>query len=302
MPSKVGNVTLTGKQGVNETLVGEVAAKLKDFGSKCAGIKCLCDDVDPVTVEIEHSRDAGVTKYRAKKIAVGDQQTGGVQEIAEAVVFELLNWEQGDFCKEGQDSIVKSTAPLDAGKDIARDEAWVTYLHAMLMNDLKKAGVGLSQSAQANMAVCANKSPNQVVAAMLSSPHQKNAAGTAQGLLSHEMYMYEAINNRADVFTAAAVGAASLVGGWLQEFVKKVAEAVDMENHCTVYIRLLDLIGKYGQVKQGYAFSQSMKNVAPNQDLTQLKKSIGARILDEFKTKTNTGALTANLKAVKLLN
>src|SRR5258708_36959949 len=92
---RIGAVELVEKSGGK---LAETESLLRDFCKKSRSIERLFAEVTPVMAEIGGGTASGaVTLYRAKKIKVESNLPGGVQEIAESIIFELLNWKSGDF-------------------------------------------------------------------------------------------------------------------------------------------------------------------------------------------------------------
>ncbi len=262
--SKIGNVTLSGK---NATTVNETTKLLEAFSGKCTKIKSLLETVPSVTVELGATTASGaVTVYRASKIKVSDLP-GGVQEIAESVLFELLNWQKGDFVGAAHKAVKEGkSAPREAGVSIAKTEATVAYEHASLMDELKRAGVTLSKFGTRNRDAKGDKDLGEFIRLFLICPHDSKAQGTAQSLPSGQMYTRELIeNNDPTEMLAPAVlrGIAQDTPPWLTELVTGAASQItDDVPYCTVYVKLLELVAKYKfAMKPGYEFTPAMKQI-----------------------------------------
>ena len=269
----IGNVTLVDDSGVTfpdrGTLGGQVMELLRIYGDKSSKITKLYQEVNPVTAQIAGGGSTGaLTIYKAKKIKVSKDLPGGAQEIAESIVFELLNWKRGDFVSQahggvGDDSIT----PREAGKRVATTEASVAFDHAELMDQLKVAKLPLSQFAERNRAAKGSSDLSEFTRLSLLAAHDSKAPKNSEASLpSPQMYMYEAINNNAPdkVLAPAARHAVADPPKWYADFVTHTAEWIpDQDSYCTVYVAFLDLAREFSlPVKAGLEFTQPMRQLA----------------------------------------
>lgn len=270
----IGKVTLVDDSGVafpdRSSLGSKVMELLKAYGAKSAKIEALYGEVNPVTAQIAGGGSTGaLTIYKAKKIKVSKDLPGGAEEIAESIVFELLNWKRGDFVSGAHGGITSdSITPREAGKHIATTEATVAFEHAELMDQLKAAKVPLSQFAERNRAAKGAKDLSEFVRLFLLAAHDANAPKNSEASLSSpQMYMYEAINNNAPDKVLAPAAVHAIGGdapGWYSDFVGHTAKWIpDQDAYCNVYLKFLDLAREFKlPVKAGFEFTHAMRQLA----------------------------------------
>jgi hypothetical protein len=293
----IGNVTLADDSGVafpdRSTLGGKVMKLLETYGAKCPKIAKLYHDVSPVTAVIAGGGSTGaLTIYKAKKIKVSKDLPGGAEEIAESILFELLNWKQGNFVTTAHDGIQSdATTPREAGKRIATTEASVAFEHAQLMDQLKAAGVPLSQFGERNRAAKGAKDLSEFVRLFLLMPHDANAPKNSEASLSSaQLYMYEAIENNPPDKVLAPAAVHAIGGdapGWFEDFVNHTAKWIpDADSRCTVYVKFLDLAGESKlPVKAGFEFTHPMRQLANKPLSSTLQGYVKDRVLGKVRDK-----------------
>jgi hypothetical protein len=277
-----------------------------------------------VTVKImAYNEGSGaVCLYRARTIKISKDLPGGPEEMAESILFELLNWEKGDFATEAYLSVKdRGVSPRDAGETMARIEAEVTYRHAAILRKLKSFfRVGLSSFGERNLgAVTVNLSLADFKRQFCASPHDANAgASNPASLPSAEMYAYGLIENRdpseilgPTLLRGLSPNAPPWFAAFVTEAVKWIPERVTYrsgnqvitvgDTRCQVYRKLAKLAERYGMtLGRGYEFSPKMNHLAFSSTLSQqFQSNLTTRVLKTVQGLPND--LDGNLRSTGML-
>ena len=148
----IGKVTLVDEVGWHPLSqdprgIGKhVLSKLKRYYDESPRVKDLFNTVDPVTVHIVFKGpESGAYCDHVKKTILVEADLGPM-EIADSIIFELLNWSAGNYSLPVRKKVSRGTISLqDAGREIAMCESEVTFDHAGLMADLKRRQVRISE-------------------------------------------------------------------------------------------------------------------------------------------------------------
>jgi hypothetical protein len=182
----------------------QVRLQLARYADQCRAIKTLINEIPPVTVLIKTYKGSGaVTIHKNKTVIVSKTLRGGVPEMAESALFELVNWSQGDFATREQNRLKNSEITAEqAGTAIAKCEAYSVHCHGEFMDAIKGKGsvpIVLSEYGEAQRLETLHKSLGEVQAATMLSPHDKSAPATdMMSLNTPDMYWYQTINGVAD--------------------------------------------------------------------------------------------------------
>jgi hypothetical protein len=283
----------------DEALGREVRLHVIDCANRCPAIMDLLAAVPPVTVLIKTYGGSGaVTNHRTKKITVSNALTGGKSEMAEAALFELLNWQQGDFSSREHDRVEGGEiTPEQAGINIAKCESRTVHTHGQFLQALKASGATLSAQGERNRAETADNTPEETEHATLTSAHDDSAPSTdSSSLFTPQMYWYQMIENKvSEAFQeGVAIGAINRPPTWLQTCIKKVVVYCGFveESRAAVFVRLIKLAKEYGcTIKGGYEFTAAMKTVAKE------TTPVSVRMNMSTKTIPGEGGMPGDLKA-----
>lgn len=263
-----------------------------------------------------------VTLYKAKVIKISKDMAGGPQEMAEFIVYELLNWKKGDFATAAYTSVKDGTSSLiDAGKKMASIEADVTYRHAEILRKLRTDfGATLSKQGTRNVdAVGTFQTPSGFQKTFFLTQHDVNAKPpNPASLPTPEMYAYEIVENRDPSVILGPTLLRGLVPAppaWFTDFVtesvKQIVEyqriTVKGQVHVTgdtrgqVYLKLAKLAHEYGmRLRDGYEFTPAMKHVAETPVLSgQFQANLKTYVLKNLMG--SPPDLQAKLQAVGIL-
>jgi hypothetical protein len=262
----------------------QVRLQMARYAQQCPTIKTFLLAVPAVTVLMKAYKGSGaVTIHKNRTVIVSNSLKGGVPEMAESALFELVNWSQGDFATREQNRLKNGDiTPEQAGEAIAGCEAFSVHRHGEFMQAIKAKGMPLSTYGEKQRAATAGKSLQNVQAITLASAHDEDAASTdMMSLKTPEMYWYQSIDGVANaVITARAVNA---LPEWLDKCIKLAWQYNDLlaaVGSAALYVKLLRLAKLGGcTLKGGYEFTAAMKLVAGEMTVASPRFQMSAKAI-----------------------
>jgi hypothetical protein len=297
----IRNITFQVTKNADVELGNQVRLQLARYADQCPSIKSLINQVSAVTVEIKIYKGSGaVTIHRTKKIIVSKKLKGGVAEIAESALFELINWSQGDFAKREQGRLKNNEiTPKQAGLAIAKCEAYSVHSHGEMLKAIKAKGIALSNYGEKQCNGTLDQSLATVEQTTMASAHDNDAPATdMMSLKTPEMYWYQTIDGTADA--DMIIRAVNNPPAWLKFCIQKTwLYCQDAVSGAAVYVKLLNLAKLGGcTLKGGFEFSAPMKIVAS--EMTVLPRRIQMSTRSLTGEAEMPGGLAVWLKAAKL--
>ena len=279
----IGQVTLVDEVGWHPLCQGHIGEnvllKLNRYYNKSPAVNHLFNSVKPVTAHIvfKGPESGAYCDHEKKKILV--EANLGPREIADSIIFELLNWHAGNFSLPVRKKVSAGTISLQAaGREIATSESKVTFNHAKLMADLKGRQVRISEFGEKSINGVGVADEKEFVSIMLKSPHNPNApASSPSKLKSPELYMWDLLGS--DTFPQLLRGA---TGGKTPEWFDKCStltveslesqpEAINKSYWIVLYCNLLALYKKLcnQNITVGYDVSHQMAALAKLKPLSR---------------------------------
>jgi hypothetical protein len=248
-----------------------VLAVLNSYAKACPKVRAFLQNAKAVTLSItRRHRGSGAACYHSSSRIKVSTRLSDTDEMAESVLFELCNWEQGDFGGSAKERMLSGElTPLRAGMEVAEAEARSSLKHRDLMQALKDKGFELSTFGERNRTKIGGLSPEQVQSKTKLTPHDRKAKATdKESLFTPYFYFYEFIESAANAELTLRAVQSPLP--WMKPFVEGVFEKNGEagqygrnESNATLYVKLLDLAKKYGRdILGGYEFSSAMKLIA----------------------------------------
>ena len=173
-----------------------VLAVLKSYAKACPKVRDFLQNAKAVTLSIKRlSRGSGAACIHSSSRIDVSTRLSDTDEMAESVLFELCNWEQGDFGGSAKERMLSGElTPLRAGMEVAEAEARSALKHRDLMQALKDKGFELSTFGERNRTQIGGLSPEQVQSKTKLTPHDRKAEATdKESLFTPYFYFYEFI-------------------------------------------------------------------------------------------------------------